>query len=445
VGKIFKISGNITTFMLTRGLFIAFLSSTYLYLSWIDYSSFIINTIFGILSIYLLLISHRNSWFFGGFFIGLFWFWWISMSFRVYGFPWAIPIGILLTALVYGIIFWIGAYLSDMIERVSTLPSIWSRGVYLLLISYIHPFGFDWFKMELIFVESYIGVEKWQFAIVILSIILSIQKRKLVYLLAIVLAYQPTLKVGEVDRDDIELVTTHISIEEKFDPAMLSTFVDLIDHKIDIATDDNKSMIIFPESILPIFLNKEPFLLNHFRDRSDSIAIILGALRLDETIPRNSTYIFHKGRLKVADKVVLVPFGESNPLPDWLGRIVNEIFYDGAVDYKASSDITDYTIDGIKYRNAICYEACSIQLYQDDPKYMIVISNNGWFVPSIEPTEQRLLLQYYSKLYGTTIYHSINMSPSYIIRDAEVLLSGMQRCFVSVYKIVLAKVLVIML
>ena len=28
---------------------------------------------------------------------------------------------------------------------------------------------------------------------------------------------------------------------------------------------------------------------------------------------------------------------------------------------------------------------------------MIVISNNAWFIPSIEPTLQHLLLKYYSK------------------------------------------------
>lgn len=48
---------------------------------------------------------------------------------------------------------------------------------------------------------------------------------------------------------------------------------------------------------------------------------------------------------------------------------------------------------------------------------MIVLSNNGWFVPSAEPSLQQLLLLYYNKKYGTTIYHSVNMSPSYLIQD----------------------------
>jgi len=124
--------------------------------------------------------------------------------------------------------------------------------------------------------------------------------------------------------------------------------------------------------------------------------------------------------------VVLVPFGESNPLPDFLSDWVNKVFYDGAVDYKASKDVIDYKIDEKTYRNAICFEATSEKLYAKNtqgerPKNMIAISNNGWFTPSIEPTLQKLLLQYYSKKYGTTIYHAVNMSDSYMIMNGKVL------------------------
>jgi apolipoprotein N-acyltransferase len=117
---------------------------------------------------------------------------------------------------------------------------------------------------------------------------------------------------------------------------------------------------------------------------------------------------------------VLVPFGESNPLPDFLSDWVNKVFYDGAVDYKASKEVIDYKIDDNTYRNAICFEATSEKLYEGIPENMIVLSNNGWFTPSIEPTLQKLLLQYYSKKYGTTVYHAVNMSDSYIITDGLV-------------------------
>jgi len=146
---------------------------------------------------------------------------------------------------------------------------------------------------------------------------------------------------------------------------------------------------------------------------------VVGGLYWDGKTPHNSAYIFTGGKTTVANKVLLVPFGESNPLPDFLSDWVNKVFYDGAVDYKASENVVDYTIDGITYRNAICFESTSEKLYEGHPKQMIVLSNNGWFTPSIEPTLQRLLLQYYSKKYDTTIYHSVNMSPSYMIQKGQ--------------------------
>jgi apolipoprotein N-acyltransferase len=48
---------------------------------------------------------------------------------------------------------------------------------------------------------------------------------------------------------------------------------------------------------------------------------------------------------------------------------------------------------------------------------MISISNNAWFTPSIEPTLQKLLMQYYSKLYGVTIYAVANGSSNWVIGE----------------------------
>jgi apolipoprotein N-acyltransferase len=276
------------------------------------------------------------------------------------------------------------------------------------------------------FVESYIGIEKWRFALVLSAIGASIYRKKPAYLLFVLFAYHP-ISTDEISKeqinmmDKVELVTTYISIEDKQNLSNLISTINLTKYKIDEAIKNKKSIIVFPESILPIYLNKKVELLKEYKDLSHYITIVMGALHFDESIPRNSAYIFKDGRVKIADKVILVPFGESNPLPDWMGNLVNKIFYDGAVDYQASDKISDFSVDEKIYRSAICYEACSDKLYSEDPKYMIVISNNGWFTPSIEPTMQRLLLQYYSRKYGTTIYHSINNSSSYIIIDGRLI------------------------
>jgi len=405
----------ITTLSIIRGFLISLLASAFIYLDYFNLSNRLLESILAILFLYLLLKSNDNRvWFWSGVFIALFWFWWISISFKYYGFPWAIPIGVFFISLTYGILFLIFSYISNKFNLL--YQQLIFKSIFILTASYIHPFGFDWFRFELIFVNSYFGVEKWQEAIILLSLSLIIYKSKPIFLLLILFAYQPLVK-KDINTDFIEVTNTNITIEDKWNRDFLDAQIYLVEDKINQAIKENKRIIIFPESVLPLYLNLNNFLMDILKDKSKKIAIIIGALRLEDNIPRNSTYIFNKGKLQnIANKVILVPFGESNPLPDWLGKIVNRIFYDGAVDYKASSEISRYTIDEVEYTNAICYEACSEELYKDRPKNMIVISNNGWFVSSIEPNLQKLILKFFNRKYGTIIYHSVNMSESFIIK-----------------------------
>ena len=85
--------------------------------------------------------------------------------------------------------------------------------------------------------------------------------------------------------------------------------------------------------------------------------------------------------------------------------------------YKKAEKATDFLIKNTKFRNANCYEATKEEIYADlnNTKYMIAISNNAWFTPSIQPTLQKLLLKYYAKKYNITIFHSVNGSSNYII------------------------------
>jgi len=420
----FKIGKYSTTYSITAGFFLSLLGSLFLYLAWFDLSNSLLETITALLFFWFLLQSGRQIWFWSGFFLSLFWFWWILVSFQHYQMLWAIPIGTLFIALVYGGIFWLIAWLDETLSRYMVLRSgtlanaPFMKVLGLLLLSYFHPLGFDWFKPELLFVHTYLGVHTWQFALVLLAIFLAQYRKNSLFLLLLFLAYSPAkTTVTYQGNSSIALSGTMTTIEDKWNPKLISTHVTEVFEIIDQAIEKQKQMVILPESILPFFLNTEPKILGALLQRSRHITIIIGALYLDENrIHRNATYIIQNSRYKIANKVLLVPFGESNPLPEWAGKWVNKVFFDGAADYIASAKPTDFTVNGTRYRNAICYEACSETLYQGKPKQMVVTSNNGWFIPSIEPTEQRLLLEFYSRKYGTTIYHSINMSPSYIIQ-----------------------------
>ena len=414
-----------TTFVLIRGFFIALLGSAFIYLHHFNFSVAWIDTLLGITSLYLLLKSNTKVWFVSGAFFALLWFWWITLSLIHYTMLWATPIVLLIIMLTYGAIFasisWISTKLGKYLTPHPSLLTLSLKSLGLLALSYIHPFSFDWFKPELMFVESYIGIEKWQFGMLLAGIVLALWQKRLYALLLIALAYTPPSSHVKSIPEDIALITTYTSVQEKWNKAHHKAQFDALFHAIDNAIARKKKLVILPESVFPVFLNKEQTLLTKLKERAKHISIVTGGLYWDGTTPRNSAYIFTKNQVSVANKVLLVPFGESNPLPDFLSNWVNSIFYDGAVDYKASDKVIDYQIDGITYRNAICFEATSEKLYEKDkeghrPKNMIVLSNNGWFSPSIEPTLQKLLLLYYSKKYGTTIYHAVNMSDSYIIK-----------------------------
>jgi apolipoprotein N-acyltransferase len=272
------------------------------------------------------------------------------------------------------------------------------------------------------FTESFLGIGKWEFAIIVAAIVLAHTFKKPVLLLLALGAYDPSASSLLLPDERIALVTTHTPVEQKWDERAHPAQFQALFASIDKAIDARKTLVILPESVFPIYLNHDQTLFDALKQRAQKINIVTGALYWDGKAPRNAAYIFtHNGRVTVANKVLLVPFGEANPLPDFLSDWVNKVFYDNAVDYKASANVVDYTVEGKRYRNAICFEATSEKLYEGEPKRMIVLSNNGWFVPSTEPVLQRLLLQYYSRKYGTTIYHAVNMSPSYIITKGEVL------------------------
>jgi apolipoprotein N-acyltransferase len=406
-------------------LTIALLGSAFIYLSHWGFSLPWLNSIIGILTLYLLLPSDSRVWSVTGFFTGILWFWWIALSFKHYQMPWAIPIVVTTIGLLYAILFWAIAYVGSVYQPKSTvvgkptLQELLIKSVGLLLLSYVHPFGFDWFKPELMFVESWFGVEKWQFALILLAIVLTLWRKQFAYLFIALLAWQPLNTIPPELPEKIQIVTTQISVEEKWEETLHPAQFKMLFSTIDKAIEDNKTLIVLPESVFPVFLSRSSSLIDALREKAKKISIVTGGLYWDGKTPRNSTYIFTKDKILIANKVLLVPFGEANPLPDFLSDWVNRVFYDGAVDYKADSNVTDYTIDSKKYRNAICFEATSERLYEGRPEYMIVLSNNGWFTPSIEPALQKLLLQYYSRKYGTTIYHAVNMSESYIVQNGQ--------------------------
>jgi apolipoprotein N-acyltransferase len=391
------------------GLLTTILFSSFLYLEYFGFTIKLLNTITAIGALYAFLHIPKKSILVAGFFIGILWFYWVGFSFEYYGF----------TYLIYIVSFIFGVVHMFLFSIVALTNNVFFRAILLSLVSYIEPMAWNWIQVELLFIESYIGVFKYQYIIVISSLVLMSyvkQKYKYAPLLLIIFALDYNPSIQKESDLKIKLVTTFIPQKLKWKKETLMPTVRMAFREIDSAIKEGYDIIVFPESYIPLYLNKTPELIDELLKKSKKIAIITGTLINENNTHYNVTYIFNNEKYTIAKKMILVPFGEYIPLPKFTQKIINDFFFNGAADFEPASKPTDYIIKGTKFRNAICWEASCPELYEGKVDYIIAISNNAWFTPSIEPTLQNLLIQYYGRKYGTTIYHSTNGSISRVLK-----------------------------
>ena len=388
----------------------AVLFSAFIYFEYFGITNKLLNTLFGLGAIALFLYIPKKAVLVTGFFIGLFWFYWIGYSFKYQGVGYMEPFITFGFGIVY-LIFFAPLAFTDK-------PYI--RAVLLFGLSFIEPLGWNWMKIELLFVNSYIGVYKYQLAVVLLALSLPslIKDKRYKYLPLLLLIF--AVNYGYPKQYDaplkIKLVQTNIPQETKWTRAALYPTIAIVYQEIHKAQEEGYDIVVLPESVFPLFMNKTPQLIQELKKASKKITIIAGSLLSENGLNYNVTYIFNNGKYQIAKKLILVPFGEYIPLPKFAQKFINDTFFQGGSDFVTAKEPTDFVIKGVKFRNAICYEATCKELYTGDVKYMVAISNNAWFTPSIEPTLQKLLLEYYGRKNGVTIYHAANVSGTGIIK-----------------------------
>lgn len=403
---------NFNKTYIIKGLITSLFFSAFIYLAHFNVEYKIINTLLGLISIFLVLVLDRKSLVVTGYFIGIFWFFWVGNSFEYYNLGYLYPFVPLGFAFGYALLFLL----------LGLFNFTFYRAFILFILSFIHPLGFNWFIPELIFIDSFFDTSKISFALILLSLCLLIEfpsKYKIFALLPLLFAYSNSgVYIENPSNIKISMPQLDVKQDQKWLKGNLPNVLDENLKLIDTAIEKKNDLVILPETVFPIVLNRNDMILSKLVDKSYLIDIIAGALYFEDNNYYNATYHFSKGKIEVAKKVVLVPFGEEIPLPKFLVDYINKKFYNGAEDYKKAETPTDFVIKGIKFRNAICYEATTEKIFENlnDVKYMIAVSNNAWFTPSTEPTLQKLLLKYYAKKYNITIFHSVNGSHNTIIR-----------------------------
>lgn len=406
-----KIKKNIKPlyFDLACGILTAILFSAFIYFEEFAISVKLLNTLFGISALALLLYIPKRAVLVAGFLIGLLWFYWIGYSFEYNGVGYLTPFVTLGFAIIYMLFFGVLALTNR----------VYIRALLLFGLSFFEPFDFNWLQIELIFVESYIGVFKYHLALVLLALSLPAYiKKPFTYapLLLILLALNFSATTQKDAPLKIKLITTDVKQEKKWlreskEPIIQSNIREII-----TATVEGYDLVVLPESVFPLFMNTHPNLQATLKELSYKISIVAGALLKENNNNYNVTYFFENGNMQVAKKLVLVPFGEYIPLPKFARKIINDYFFSGQADFSIASQPTDFIIKGVKFRNAICYEATCQEVYEGDVDFVIATSNNAWFAPSIEPILQKLLIKYYARKNGVTIYHSTNFKGTGIIK-----------------------------
>ena len=396
-------------YILSYGIITALLFSYFIYAEHFDITIKFINTFFGIASLALLLYAPKKAILVAGFCIGLLWFYWIGYSFEYQGVGYMLPIITLGFGIIYTLFFGVLALTNK----------VYIRAILLFALSFFEPFDWNWLQIELIFIESYIGIFKYQLAIVLVALCLvHYTKKSIRFLPLVLLVFAINFQTPQQATSSlkIKLIQTDIKQDEKWLLANRMSTINMVLQKTQQAKLDNYDIIIFPESVFPMYLNKNTELIEVLLDLSHDIAIITGSLLKENKQNYNVTYMFYEGKYTVAKKMVLVPFGEYIPLPSFARQIINNTFFSGQSDFIQAKSPTDFTIKGETFRNAICYEASCQELYEGNVKFVIATSNNAWFAPSIEPTIQNLLLRFYARKNGVTIYHSANYKGTGIIQ-----------------------------
>lgn len=394
--------------LLVVPLLIAMLFSAFIYWEAVHCTSWVLNTLSGLIAIYGLLVAPRKMLPIAGFWIGLLWFYWIGYSFTYYDMDWAKwPV-----ALGFGVVY--ALYFGVL----GLTSSPWLRAGMLFGLTFFWPMDFNWMQPEVIFVESYIGVEKWQFALVLALLAASAWfkgKNKAFPLLMLVVTFHAPYTPPPLPSLKIKLVSTELSQDMKWKQSTLQRIVGDNLRAINDAIDKRYDMVVLPEAAFPLFMNHNPQLMAFLQEKSHHITILTGTLHEENHLNYNVSYLFDEGNITVAKKTILVPFGEYIPLPSFLKQWVDDHVYQGAANFVTAKHPTDFEIQGVTFRNAICYEITREELYDPKVHYMVAMSNNGWFTPSIQPTLQNLLIRLYVRRNHAMVFHSANSGGSGVV------------------------------
>src|SRR5690606_4736332 len=153
--------------IIIESLIISTLLSAFIYLAHFNIKLKIVDSIIAVLGVFLLLKASRAVMFFSGFFIGIFWFWWFAISLQYYDLSYLAPIIIFELAISYGLSF----------LALGVFKNLYLKAILIFLYLFFTPFGFDWLKLNLAFINSYFSSSYLAFALILIACLIVLEAR----------------------------------------------------------------------------------------------------------------------------------------------------------------------------------------------------------------------------------------------------------------------------
>lgn len=218
----------------------------------------------------------------------------------------------------------------------------------------------------------------------------------------------------------VRIVQPNIAIQDKWNQAMLPKILNTYTHQLQPI---HAGITLLPEGMLPLIQAPltQAWLRQIDRDAYQAHATIMVGGMLEG--PGRSFYNTilllgaHHGFYR---KQHLVPFGEFMPFSDTLDALYRQVVIPMANLTAGPSNQRLPTIEGLNLVPSICYEIAypfeiARKTLATQGNIIVSLSEDGWFGPSIEPSQHLQIAQMRALENGKPILVATNQGPSAII------------------------------
>ena len=229
--------------------------------------------------------------------------------------------------------------------------------------------------------------------------------------------------INRLEPIKIRIIQPNIEQSEKWKPDLARDFLNL---QIDLSKNsirDNINLIVWPETAISYFLDKDKNLQKALSEQLGS-PIVIGGRRFDENENKlfNSAFLLNNlGDITaVYDKISLVPFGEYIPLSNFFSR--SKFFglaTDGITGFSKGKLEKLITTQELKsFLIFICYESIFSEKIDNasiGASWLLQITNDAWFGKFNGPQQHLTLARMRAIEQGLPLARSANTGISAII------------------------------